>query len=383
MLESRVIRHRMPYRPICFAAMMLVAGTLIGDQAHGQGVDRAIDGPERAAVIDGVVEKILKIYVYPDVARQMERAIRDRQARKEYDTISSGQELARVLTRHLRDVCKDHHLSVDFFAKGIPYDAERKPDPKEVEEFRQRGLRRNYEFRKVERLEGGIGLLQVDGFYPADWIAETAAGAMAFLANSESVILDLRQNGGGQSGGTLLCSYFLEEETHLTDVYNRPENTTRQVWSYPVAGGAKFANKDLYILTSHRTFSAPEALAYDMQALKRRDDRRGNDRRRCPRDHGLSDHRPLQREHTILQRDQSGDQDGLGGDRGKAGRCRAGRPGSTHGPSSGPEKGTREVRRSTIRGRRVEEGDRRQGEGAGCTEDKVTREQNRLRADSI
>ena len=77
----------------------------------------------------------------------------------------------------------------------------------------------------------------MDGFYPAEWIAETAAGAMSFLANSESIILDLRQNGGGQSGGTLLCSYFFKEETHLTDFYNRSENTTRQFWSYPVAGG--------------------------------------------------------------------------------------------------------------------------------------------------
>jgi C-terminal processing protease CtpA/Prc len=114
-----------------------------------------------------------------------------------------------------------------------------------------------------------LGLLQVDGFYPAEWIGETAAGAMTFLANSEAVILDLRQNGGGQSGGTLLCSYFVKDETHLGDVYDRPENTTRQVWSYPDVGRAKFADKDLYFLTSNRTFSAPEALAYDMQALKR------------------------------------------------------------------------------------------------------------------
>ncbi len=92
---------------------------------------------------------------------------------------------------------------------------------------------------------------------------------MAFLANSESIILDLRQNSGGQSGGGLLCSYFFTEETHLTDFYNRAENTTRQVWTYPVAGAEKYADKDLYILVSRRTFSAAEALANDMQALKR------------------------------------------------------------------------------------------------------------------
>jgi retinol-binding protein 3 len=255
-------------------AFLLVGATLLVNAlaraaAIGQEVDRTIDGPERAAVIDGLVEQIKKIYFYPDVASQMEQAIRARQAKKEYDAILSCQELAKTLTQHLREVCKDNHLNVEFFAQGIPYDSEKKPDPREVEEFRKRGMRRNYEFKKVERLEGGIGLLQVDGFYPAEWIGETAAAAMSFLANSEAVILDLRHNSGGQSGGTLLCSYFFREETHLEDVYNRPENTTRQVWSYPVVAGAKFADKDLYILTSKRTFSAPEALACDMQALKR------------------------------------------------------------------------------------------------------------------
>jgi C-terminal processing protease CtpA/Prc len=224
---------------------------------------------DRAAMIDGVLAKVLKIYVFPDVAQQMERAIRDRQSRKEYDSIASGRKLAEVLTGHLREICKDSHLSVDFYPNGVPFDADTAPDPKAVEDFRQRGQRRNYEFKKVEQLDGGIGLLQVDGFYPAEWIAETAAAALAFLANSECVILDLRHNGGGQSGGTLLCSYFLREDTRLSDFYNRPENSTRQAWSYPVAGSAKFADKDLYILTSRRTFSAPEMLAYDLQALKR------------------------------------------------------------------------------------------------------------------
>jgi hypothetical protein len=231
--------------------------------------DRAVDDTARAAVIDGLIKKLNSIYVYPDVAKKMEQAIRARQAKKEYDAITDGREFARALTSHLREVCKDDHLGVEYFAKGIPYDSEKPPDLEEVRRFRERGRRRNYEFKKVERLDGGIGLLQVDGFYPAEWIHDTAAGAMAFLANSEAIILDLRNNHGGQSGGTLLCSYFLKEETHLEDFYNRPENTTRQAWSYPVLGSEKVSDKDLYILTSSQTFSAPEMLAYDLQVLKR------------------------------------------------------------------------------------------------------------------
>jgi hypothetical protein len=232
-------------------------------------LDRLLDDAARSAVIDELIKKINRIYIFPDVAKKMEQAIRARQAKNEYDAITSGREFAKVLTVHLREVYKDEHLEVQYFASGIPYDSEKPPVAEEVQRFRERGRRRYYEFKKVERLDGGIGLLQVDGFYPAEWIAETAAGAMAFLANSEAVILDLRNNHGGMSGGGLLCSYFLKEETHLRDFYNRAENTTRQVWSYPVVGSEKFADKDLYILTSNRTFSAPEALAYDMQALKR------------------------------------------------------------------------------------------------------------------
>jgi hypothetical protein len=236
----------------------------------GAKADRPLDDAARSAVIDELINKLNRIYVFPEMAKKMEQAIRARQAKKEYDAITSGQEFAKVLTDHLCEVNKkDKHLEVQYFPNGIPYDSEKPPVAEDVKRFRELGRRRNYQFKKVERLDGGIGLLQVDGFYPAEWITETAAAAMAFLANSEAVILDLRDNQGGASGGTLLCSYFFKEETHLTDFYNRAENSTRQIWSYPVAGTEKFADKDLYILTSGRTFSASEALAYDMQALKR------------------------------------------------------------------------------------------------------------------
>jgi retinol-binding protein 3 len=231
---------------------------------------RSLDAAARTAVIDGLIEKLNSKYVFPDIARQMEKATRARQANKEYDPITNGPEFARRLTDDLRQVCHDQHLGVEYSPDELPYDAEKPPDAEVVKLFRERGKQANYEFRKVERLDGGVGLLQLDGFYPGEWTGDTLAAAMSFLANSEAIILDLRQNHGGfGNGGTWLCSYFFEEETHLTDQYNRPENTTRQVWTFPVAPSARLADRDLYILTSRETFSAPEWLAYTMQALKR------------------------------------------------------------------------------------------------------------------
>jgi C-terminal processing protease CtpA/Prc len=100
--------------------------------------------------------------------------------------------------------------------------------------------------------------------------SDTTAAAMSFLANSEAVIIDLRDNHGyAPSGGTLIASYFFSEETHLSDQYNRAEGTTRQFWTLPSVLGKRLADKDLYILTSRKTFSAPESFAYDLQSVKR------------------------------------------------------------------------------------------------------------------
>jgi retinol-binding protein 3 len=233
--------------------------------------DIVLDDAVRAEVIDALLQKLGGIYVFPDVAKDMDGAIRARKSRGEYDRITGGREFAEALTRHLREVCKDGHLGVEYSAAIIPRESEgRPPSAEDVGRFRENGRRRNYEFKKVERLDGGIGLLQLDAFYPGEWISDTAAAAMSFLANSEAIILDLRQNHGfAPTGGTLICSYFFKEETRLSDQFNRAENATRQYWTYSVVPGASLADKDLYILTGRGTFSAPEAFAYDMQALKR------------------------------------------------------------------------------------------------------------------
>jgi hypothetical protein len=260
----------LPFTPLVALLLAISLATSVNAfaQQSAPPSDRPLDAATRAAVIDGLLTQLNRIYIFPDVAKKMEQAIRARQAKKEYDSITRGEELARVLTEHLRQVRNDSHLYVEYFPEGIPYDSQKTPDPAMVQRFRETGRRRNYEYRKVERLDGGIGLLQVDGFYPEEWAQDTIVAAMSFLANSEAIILDLRENHGG-AGATLLCSYFFEEETHLSDAYNREENTTRQYWTYPIVPGKKLADKDLYILTSHETISAPEELAYDMQYLKR------------------------------------------------------------------------------------------------------------------
>jgi hypothetical protein len=256
---------------LTIAALLCIAMPLLA-QRGSDGPDRPIDDAEKKTAIEGVLSQINKNYVFPDVAKKMDEAIRSRQKKNEYDSITSSREFAKVLTEHLRAVCKDRHLSVDYFSEPQPKpDSSRpSPSPEQQARFRQRMGQRNFGFKKAERLDGGIGLLELQGFARAEDAAETAAAAMNFLANSSALIIDLRKNGGGDAAMViLLCSYFFDEQTHLNDIYNRSEDSTRQYWSHPHVAGKKFLGKDVYILTAKRTFSAAEEFAYNMKAQKR------------------------------------------------------------------------------------------------------------------
>jgi C-terminal processing protease CtpA/Prc len=68
----------------------------------------------------------------------------------------------------------------------------------------------------------------------------------------------------------LICSYlFPPEPVHLNDLYFRPANETHQWWTLPYVPGKRLAGKDVYVLTSHRPFSAAEEFTYNLKNLKR------------------------------------------------------------------------------------------------------------------
>jgi hypothetical protein len=67
---------------------------------------------------------------------------------------------------------------------------------------------------------------------------------MAFLMNSDLIILDLRDNHGLADGVLLVQSYFFNEPTHMSDYINRDDGTTRQSWTMSVVPGPKLSDKN-------------------------------------------------------------------------------------------------------------------------------------------
>jgi hypothetical protein len=256
----------------CFAVLFLAASISALAQTGKLQPDINIDAAIRAEVIESVIKQLNEQYVFPETAKEIEKAVRERLQRKEYDRITSAAELAKTLTTLLREVSRDQHLSVNYSFGPIPIRAKKtEPTPAEREGLRNYGEAINFGFEKVERLSANIGYLRLNLFFPTEYGADTAVAAMNFVAHTEALIIDLRGNDGGSPEMVVLLASYLfgNEPVHLGDLYHREGNATQQFWTLPFVPGKRYAGKDVYILTSKRTFSAAEGLTYDLKNLKR------------------------------------------------------------------------------------------------------------------
>jgi hypothetical protein len=234
--------------------------------------DLTIDAATRTQVIDGILKRLNESYVFPEVAKKMEQSIHERVDKKEYDQITSAKEFATKLTNDLQAVSKDKHLRVRYSFASIPErGSQREPTAEEREERRRELTRMNHGFAKVERLPGNIGYLEFFNFMDEELGADTVAAAMNFITGTDALIIDMRNNGGGNPAMVaLVCSYlFGPEPVHLNDLYWREGNRTEEFWTRKELAGKRYLNKDVYVLTSKRTFSGAEEFTYNLKNLKR------------------------------------------------------------------------------------------------------------------
>jgi C-terminal processing protease CtpA/Prc len=252
--------------------LSLLAVLVVQTTASGQAQDMIIDAAGRVRVIDELSKSLTRSYVNSDTAKLMVENLARRERDRDYDGVSSSRDLATKLTEHLQAVSRDKHLRVSYSFEKIPLAAKGASPPvddKVADLFFQNRL--NSGFERVERLEGNIGYIELRGFLNAELGAQTVSYAMSFIANTDALIFDLRQSGGGDPAMVaLICSYFFgDKPVHLNSIYYRETDQKLHYWTNPNVSGKKFLDKPIYVLTQSQTFSAAEEFAYDLQNLKR------------------------------------------------------------------------------------------------------------------
>jgi retinol-binding protein 3 len=232
-------------------------------------INLRIDAATRARVIDGAIANLNEFYVSSELAKKMGDAIRARQKRGEYDSVTDGEAFATMLTQNFQDVSHDKHLRVDFSPVPLPENPPgRNPDADA--RYHKQMERMNCGFEKLEILSGNVGYLKFDMFADPDVCGPTAIAAMNFLANVDAIIFDMRENGGGDPKMVAFIStYLFSEPTHLNDLWTRKGDVTQQFWTLPYVPGKRLDGKPAYVLTSSRTFSGAEEFCYNLKNLKR------------------------------------------------------------------------------------------------------------------
>jgi hypothetical protein len=261
---------------IALAAVLLLSGITGGKaQSFRSAESLPIDAPKRAAVIDSVSAALIDTYIFLDVAEEMEKHLRNRMKDGAYDDVATISEFAQVLTQDLQEISHDRHLRVVYMPPEVVAELTAESDSSDADADRERErrmelARRNFDFRRAEVLPGNVGYLRFDSFVGAEYAGPTAIAALNFLAHCDALIIDLRQNGGGNpSLIQLITSYFLEEPTHLNSFYIRKSDETQQFWTQAHVEGPRMTETDIYVLASSYTFSGAEEFTYNMKNLER------------------------------------------------------------------------------------------------------------------
>lgn len=217
------------------------------------------------------------LYVSPEKGKQLAEQLRASFAGDKYDAATTASELADAINNDLA-AANDRHLRMRFDPRSASEPvltvnawnerrtAMRGGGPMQRVPDRESLRRVNYGVLAAEVLEGNVGYLRIRGFMDIEEARDAMAHAMALLANTDAMIVDVRNCPGGSADTvSYLASYFFGPERRvLMNRYNRPMNRSTESTTVDVPGKRR-PDVALYVLTGGNSASACESFAFSLQ----------------------------------------------------------------------------------------------------------------------
>ncbi|XP_067285428.1 retinol-binding protein 3-like [Pseudorasbora parva] len=230
-----------------------------------------VDSFQSALVLD-MAKILLDNYCFPENLVGMQEAIQQAISSGEILHISDRKTLAGVLTTGVQGALNDPRLTVSYEPNYIPITS---PALQSLSTEQLIRLIRNTV--KLEVMDNNIGYLRIDRI-----IGQETASKLGRLlhdniwkkvVHTSAMIFDLRFSTAGElSGLPYIVSYFFDSEPllHIDTIYERPTNTTKELWTMPTLLGERYGKrKEVIVLISKRTMGIAEAVAYVLKHLKR------------------------------------------------------------------------------------------------------------------
>lgn len=217
-----------------------------------------LDAEVRGRVVRELARRVGAEYVFPAIGAELETRLLELLAAGAYDSIQEARELAEALTRDLWRIAKDKHLRVEL-GPPRPQGAERRPSPTAG------GI------RKVEVLPGNVGYLALQGVPPLQHARAAISGAFALLQGTDALLIDNRDNHGGDPGTVAYyVSYLTQGEPFVVSrIHFRGDVRVDELRSTDLGERSYGTERPVFVLDSANTFSGGEDLSYALQALGR------------------------------------------------------------------------------------------------------------------
>lgn len=226
---------------------------------------QAPPGAVDPTAIDAAVHEVTTAFAtnYFDIpqSKRVAAEINSRLAAGRYHKATVPADLAKVLNADFYELTKDKHVAVAI-ARRTGGSAGSGPE--------RRNVPTTAGFRRSEIIAGNIGVLDMAFFMRPIEHRDALAAAMQTLQPADALILDMRENGGGSPDTVaLLVSYLFDTPGQpLFEIIWRDgsRDTYRTEAALPAT---RNATRPVYVLTSPRSFSGGEGLAFLLQDLKR------------------------------------------------------------------------------------------------------------------
>ncbi|RXN25970.1 retinol-binding 3 [Labeo rohita] len=231
-----------------------------------------IDASFQPALVLDMAKILLENYCFPENLVGMQEAIQQAISSGEILHISDRKTLAAVLTAGVQGALNDPRLTVSYEPNYVPITP---PALQSLPTEQLIRLIRNTV--KLEVMDNNVGYLRIDRIIGQETVEKLGRllhdNIWKKVAHTSAMIFDLRFSTAGEiSGVPYIISFFSDSEPllHIDTIYERPTNTTKELWTMSNLLGERYGKrKELIVLISKRTTGAAEALAYILKHLKR------------------------------------------------------------------------------------------------------------------
>ncbi len=208
---------------------------------------------EQDQIVLAAAQAIHDQYVFPEQAAALEQHLRTWwNSKPEIPTDVLG--FCHAITSQIRQHTNDLHLGV------VPIPQDQTPRYSSDTE----------NIQKVEIFEGNIGLIAIQSFGAVQEVVPMFAAAMQIVSQTRALIVDLRQNKGGDAQTTALMEgFFFEQSVHTSTFWKRGDNQGIQGWTPSYLPAPRYLEREVVILTSRLTGSAAEDFAYVLRHMGR------------------------------------------------------------------------------------------------------------------